>query len=425
MSFVLKKYPLLWLQLVSFDTIEDPISLEPLEKLHCFIFGPLIKQTLAHVKSYISENHKTKVFWKVTSGNYDDCQEFDELFANDNIMLFFEEPIEVMAMECARHSSSLDFKHYFFASSDSLKSISEKLTTLYVLDYYYLAEKKGFQEIASHIVQNLNDHHQWHHLKEAKDAFTAHPLILIGAGSSLNDHMKFLQSQGSCVPKMAVGSALGICYDEGIRCDFGVISCPSHEALKRLEGKINPRVLFAQPRTHCLLLKSYNGKKVMLNQTASFGFKELNALLGDCPISNHLPIGSTTVASLGLMIAIYLGFSPIITCGIDLKYLQKAYAGSITSSLSESRFEPEIFAIETIACNHPNRIFRLGKGKLFDHIQELNEQEAENLICSYKRQDLEPLYDVFPAYESDFCSYLEKLKDHEFANSEIGQFLKS
>lgn len=422
MSFIHKKYPLLLLHLASNNSDDGPISLDPIENLHCFIYGPLIKQTLAHVKRFISTNNKRKIFWKVTSGNYQDCQEFDELFAKDNILLFFEEPIEVMAMECARHSSSLDFRHYFFASSDYLRDFSQKISTLYVLDYYYLAEKKTFKEIAAHIVSNLNDHHDWHHLKGAKDAFLDHPLILMGAGSSLDDHITFLRSQVSFVPKMALGSALGICHDEGIKCDFGVISCPSHEAFIRLGGKINPKVLFTQPRTHSLLLKSSKGKKVMLNQTSSFGFKELNALLGDCPISNHLPMGSTTVASLGLMIAIYLGFSPIITCGIDLKYLNKAYAGSITSSLSESRFKPEIIALETIACTHPNRIFRLGSGQLFNNIQELNEQEVFKLICSDKSQDLELLCDVFQSYECDFSSYLEKLKDQEFANSEIGNF---
>lgn len=422
MSFLNKKYPLLLLQLASKETHEEPISLDPLEKLHIFIYGPLIKQTLAHIKSYIDIDDKRRVFWKVTSGNYQDCQEFDELFAKDNLMLFFDEPIEVMAMECARHSSCLDFKHYFLVSSDNLSNFSQKLSTLYVLDYYYLAEKKGFEEIAFHIVNNLNDHHLWHHLKDAKDAFSGHPLILMGAGSSLDDHMLFLQSKGLFVPKMAMGSALGVCHDNGIRCDFGVISCPNHETLIRLEGKISSSVLFAQPRTHSLLLKSYHGKKVMLNQTSSFGFNELNTLLGHCPISNHLPMGSTTVASLSLMIALYLGFSPIITCGLDLKYLSKAYAGSIISPLSESRFDPEISAIETIASNYPNRIFRLGTGQLFQQIQEINEQEAFHLMSSYKSQDLEPLYDIFHAYECDFSSYLEKLKDQEFAHSEIGNF---
>lgn len=428
LSFLSQRYPLLFLQLMALPDNKAIVSLPPLDKPYCFIYSRLDTPTLAHVASYLEKNTEAIIFWKVTGGNLQECEAFDFLFEGQNVFLFFEEPVEVMAMACAQLTKQLDFSHYFFTQDEDLKQFSENLSYLYILDYYFLNEKKGLHIIAKHLLNNLKHSAQWCHLKEAKDLYKGLPLIVMGAGSSLDEQLIFLKDKLSHIPKMALGSALAICYEHDIKPTFGVTSCPNYESNQRLLNKIDCKLLFAQPRTHAEPLKAFKGKKVLLNHTATFGFDELKKLLGSCPVSDHLPTGATTVASLGVMIALYLGFDPIITCGIDLKYFEKSYAGSIQTELCDKRFYPEIIALEQIAKEHPSRLFRLGKEALFDHIEPLSEAQAYELLKNYQEVNLEDRFNYFKPYSANFALYLKELKqsyleDSSWAQKELLSFI--
>lgn len=420
-SFLNQRYPLLFLQLMALQDQLAVTQLPHLDKRYCFIYGRLDKQTLAHVASYLKDDDQKTIFWKVTGGDVQDCFEFDHLFEDLRLVLFFEEPLEVMAMACAQLTKQLEFGHYFFADDEALKQFSDTLSYLYILDYYFVNEKKGLHIIAKHLLENLKHSHQWCHLKEAKDLYQGVPLIVMGAGSSLDEQLVFLKDELAHIPKMALGSALAICYEHNIKPTFGVTSCPNHESYQRLLDKIDCELLFAQPRAHAAPLNAFKGKKVILNHTATFGFQELKNLLGTCPVSDHLPEGATTVASLGLMIALYLGFDPIITCGIDLKYFEKSYAGSITTDLCDKRFYPEITAVEQMAQKHPLRIFRLGKEELFNDIKPLSQAKVYEWLKSYDVGQMSDRFSHFKPYECDFSLYLNTLKKSYLASSEFAQ----
>jgi Protein of unknown function DUF115 len=429
--FLDSKYPLLFLQLLSLNDELIKQDLPSLNKTYSFIYGPLEQKTLMHVKSHLEKNASYKVFWKVTGGNIHDAYEFDSLFQDSSVHLFIDEPLEIMAMRCAEVSSDLDFEHYFFTESHQLYEFAKDLSFMYIIDFYYLNEKKGMPMLAGHILENLKNAESWTHLKEACDIYKGYPLVLIGAGSSLDSHLEFIKNHLKSVPKMAVGSALSICYDQKQAIDFGVVACPNFLSYERNFAKIDCKVLFSQPRNHSLILNSFLGKKVILNQTATFGFNELNQLLGECPVSDALPESAATVATLGLMIALYLGFDPIITCGIDLKYRQKDYAGHIKSDLSDARFFTEITALEQIASKYPHRIFRLGDDVVFKNIDNVSQTEVLDRLKDFKAIKLEEGFCRFKPYTCDFKGYLKKLKDsylghdneQEFAKRELLDFI--
>lgn len=392
------------------------------EHRYCFIYGPLDKRIFLEVQRRLNQDPRSQMFWKVTGGNYQEACEFDHLFEGSQVHLFIEEPLEIMAIECAKNTSELDFAHYFFTQQEQLKGFSEQLTSLYIFDYYYLNEKKSLPVLAEHIIKNLKDSKKWSHLKKAQRVFKNTPLIILGAGPSFDENVPFLKAQLAHIPKMAIGSALGLCYDREIEIDFGVMCCPSEESYQRLHGKIKCDLLFALLRTHAELLSSYQGKKVILNQSASFGFDYLNKLLGDCPIT--LPIGASTSASLAIMIAIYLGFNPIITCGIDLKYGKKSYSGEIKTSRYEQRFYPEILAFEEISRKYRSQIFRLGEGSFCENIKEMTVQQIFDLIKDSQDLNLKKSLEVFEPYTCDFEAYLQELKNNQdFLNQEILAFV--
>lgn len=420
-------YPLLLLHLCEYDDKNVLDCLPDITSQHAFVYGPMTRKTILHIHSFIDNNYLKKVFWKVEGGIYQDCIEFENILKNPQIHLFFDEPIEKMAMACAQASENLDFSHYCFTNCANEKLDFDQFNLLYVLDYYYINEKKGFCHIAKNILTNLKEHHEWYDLKHAKEAFKGHPLIIVGAGSSLDRHLSFLKQQASKIPIMAIGSAIAICHDKGIQACFGVACCPNKLSYERLKNKNNCRILFSQPRSHPGILNAFQGKKVILNQTSSFGFSHLNQILGHCPISEMLPIGSTTVASLALAIATYLGFGPIIFCGVDLAYGDKDYAAELSSPLKQQRFYPEILAFEELAQRNFQKIYSLEPLKGFQHIEEISHPQLMKFCSLYKGQEELKLDEVFKKKQLDLTNYVQSIKnldgDSSLIQEEVLNFL--
>jgi hypothetical protein len=383
----------------------------PKRKQQIFILGPAVKESLEIIKKLIEKSPEAYFFWITQEGIIEDCLAFDEIFKHPHLHLFSYKDPMILAYECASLGKDLHIDWlYLIEPSNEWKEFSKVLTNHYILYSYAQNEAQNRAYIIRNILANLADSKPWSHLNKSQNYFKNKPLIIVGAGSSLDKYLPYIKEKNDKLNIMALGSSLGILFDEGIKCDMGVMVCPNSTSLERLEGKVNSKVLFTTLRCHSKLFLDFENTKVVIPQSALSRFSFLHQELKPCPVINSMPEMSSTSLALGLAVAQYLGFNPIILVGVDLGYNQKKYAGNIESDWEEERFLPELEVLETQVSKSFASMYRLGDETLVKGILPI---DVDQLDLFFKKEDKIDSSEWEKAFElRDFSqsSYLEKIK---------------
>jgi hypothetical protein len=291
-----------------------------------------------------------------------------------------------------------------------MQEFSKELSSHYILFFYNKIESQNRSYVLLQILSNLEDPYPWYHLNHSCDYFKNKPLVLVGAGSSLDPFLPYLKEKAPDINIMAIGSAMGVLFDHEIACDMGVMVCPNQTAFERLEKKVEASVIFTTLRCQSQLFLDCKNMKVILPQTSLNSFNHLSSQLGECPVLKSLPIMASTSLSIALGVAQYLGFSPIILAGIDLGYGDKKYAHNLESDWEEERFLPEKKVLEQMVKSSATPIYRLGSSSVVEGIRALNLEDLEKLDLKWDKITQNQLEACFSKQVFNKKDYLLKIK---------------
>ena len=175
------------------------------------------------------------------------------------------------------------------------------------------------------------------------------PMVITGAGPSLQTAYPYLQQLEQKAVITSVGSSIAALSKELIEPHLGIFLDPNLEELFRLKQNTafsmpflyTPRLFpdcFATSSAFAGYIRSSMG------QYAYRWLEEYMDLKGAC-IGEYLSYEALSVTTLALEIADFLGCNPIVLVGVDLAYLQeKRYAEGIVKSADNV---PEEEVIET------------------------------------------------------------------------------
>jgi len=169
-----------------------------------------------------------------------------------------------------------------------------------------------------------------------KDAFSEMPVIVCGAGPSLQEAIPLLRNLEGRALVIAGGSAIAALSAQGIEPHFGIAVDPNKEEYHRFcnsfffEGP-----LLLSTRVFPGIFGTCNGPFGYLRSEtggASELWFEKEIGLTDPLLTNHMPEESTCVITLALAFAVHIGAKTITLAGMDLAYTGgKRYAEGVCS----------------------------------------------------------------------------------------------
>lgn len=148
------------------------------------------------------------------------------------------------------------------------------------------------------------------------DRFKGVPLILVGAGPSLDDALAHLKAVEERALLFAVGTALRPLLRHGLESHLAIIVDPQPIVARQLEGATGFCPLIFLPTASKEAVAAYPGLKLAAFQVGHPQVEELARGLGRPLIET-----GGSVATAALDIAIRMGANPIILVGQDLAYV--------------------------------------------------------------------------------------------------------
>lgn len=374
---------------------------------HLFLIGPCSFEILNALTRVIQDKPQVRIFWLTNQGDVKQCCLHMQLFAHPYLYLFdFEDP-EHIAFKAAALGVNLNFDVVVLCEKTAqLDSLCQVLIDKFVLFFYLRQEVLALPFIVEHIFKNFQTASSWKQIQSGQGAFKGLPLLLLGAGPSLDQLLPFLKQEQTHLYLMAAGSSMAVLHDSGIGCDFGCMVCPNDEAKNRLKGKLSAQVMVTAPRCTSELFLNFSGSKIVLPMLCSLGLDHLRDLMGSCPILSSMPEHSSTALSLALATAIYLGFDPIILGGVDLAYHDKQYAGGLSSSWEPQRFLPELGALADLIKTSSSSIYQVGSLQPLAKSLQIDDLNRFLVKTKMSQQEIEG---VFQKTHPCFDDYFDKL----------------
>lgn len=172
--------------------------------------------------------------------------------------------------------------------------------------------------------------------------FTGLPLVICGAGPSLERAIPVLKDFAQKAVILAGGSAITVLSNHGIIPHLAMAFDPNDAEFNQLsQGQYFEGAFLFSPRLHRGVFATCNGPFGYL-QTDTGGFIEsfFNKALGLDHRSSYPDLGSEafSVTTLALAWAKLQGFSPIFLAGVDLAYTEgRRYSAGVEESRSKER----------------------------------------------------------------------------------------
>lgn len=375
-----------------------------------FIFGQMTCETLETLRFHLKAYPDTTIFWVTDEGDYKACIEFDDVLAHEAFHLIAKENQEQSAFFCATQGVDLDFSKVVLHEDDNLERYSSEFINHFILLHYLLAEKHGTRFLLDHVFKNLNDQSLHLSIRGAKGSYKGQVAVIIGAGSSLDDHLDLVKSLSKQAVIIACGSAQAICHDHGIKTDFAICTCPNLDSFDRLNQKLSSDVFITSLRCNSLLFKSFKGPKIVLPFCLQTGLSQLTSSLGGLDIFENVPHESSTAVSLGLIVAEFLGFETCVLIGVDLGFKTRQYALGIESTWLMQRFMPEVKALEKIASQSCMKIYQKGHDRFISGIDAISDELLQKLISRNQKLNRDQSSKLFKPHEFNRKVYLQELK---------------
>jgi len=190
--------------------------------------------------------------------------------------------------------------------------------------------------LASHAILNLPALLRSRSAESLKKIFHGKPVVVAGAGPSLEDHLDALKAIQDKVVLVAVDTALPVLFGAGIR-PFVVCSVDPRDLSKRHFEKV-PKdadfLLWADFGTHPDVVAGFHDRVVFgsIPDTVAGYFQVLKPLLS-------IVHGGTNVALQAMQAAVYLGASTVYLLGVDLAFKRnQRYAKGVVYQYGPSEY---------------------------------------------------------------------------------------
>lgn len=184
----------------------------------------------------------------------------------------------------------------------------------------------------SNFLQNVDQIQDSFYVNALRGAFSDLPVILCGAGPSLDDEIETLKSLSSKALIIAAGSAITALSQKGVPFHLGVAIDPNLEEYRRLKNSLafNTPLIYST-RLHPNCFQTMGGPFGYMRSGVG-GILELwieEALQLDDPlIGLDLSHEALSVTTISLSLALYLGAKSVHFVGVDLAYVKNRHYAS-------------------------------------------------------------------------------------------------
>ncbi|WP_299791469.1 6-hydroxymethylpterin diphosphokinase MptE-like protein [uncultured Shewanella sp.] len=163
-----------------------------------------------------------------------------------------------------------------------------------------------------------------------KDQFTGMACIIIAGGPSLDQHIEWIRSQSDNLIVIAVSRIASKLYNEGIKPDIIVSVDPQDHSFEvnREMMSLHKEALFVQSFHVCSRMSAqWQGRSLYLGNRIPWN-KSLD--------ENNIESIGPTVTNSAVHLALNMGFSQLLLCGVDLCHSKDGYThakGTLEASL--------------------------------------------------------------------------------------------
>ncbi len=164
-------------------------------------------------------------------------------------------------------------------------------------------------------------------LSALKGKFKNIPALICGAGPSLYSEKEIIKKMYDKAFIIAGGSAITALSSFGVQAHMGVVIDPNEEEFLRLQkSTLMEMPIIYTPRVNRKVFDTFNGPLGYLRSSSvgeHYDFAEKSLGIDSKALGSHSR-EAFSVTTENIALAHFLGFSPIILCGVDLAYSENA-----------------------------------------------------------------------------------------------------
>ena len=274
-------------------------------------------------------------------------------------------------------------------------------------------------------------------VNKLQEAWQNIPVIICGAGPSLEEDIFLLRQMKDKAIIIAVGSATAILAKNSVDFHLAVAIDPNEEEYKRIKqaGVVNASFLYSlRLFSRCFQCLGSNLGYIKSGAGGIFELLVEEKLHMLSPyMSYNMPLGANSVTCLCLALGYFLGCDPIIFCGVDLAFQEKkAYAQDLyiekqilveerektvedvdknnKTILTTYKWQQEKQALEDYIKTCQNRIFlNASKGLFIEGMQHMSLQKIKEKYL-LQQFDISGILHVFLQQCKIDLSYKEKIQ---------------
>lgn len=163
--------------------------------------------------------------------------------------------------------------------------------------------------------------------------------IVIAAGPSLDENIEYIKANRTNKKIIAVESSVRNLLKNGIRPDYIAVLDPTELIMKYIDGiedNTADLVLVAYEKAYWRYIESFKGEKYRIISATEKDMDDIHSRVLNC----------TTVASLAIEIALYLGAESIDLIGVDLAYPNHKLYSSDVSNINKISSEVMVRSVD-------------------------------------------------------------------------------
>ncbi len=236
--------------------------------------------------------------------------------------------------------------HSAYKNNKRFEDIKKLVLRKHTLSEAVIADILRKDNLFSNFLENLKNVFTSWFVNDLKNKFPKIPVIICGAGPSLNDNIDFLKEMNNKAIIIACGSAITSLSYHNIRPHITVAIDPTDNEYDQLKNMTANEILFVfSSRVNPRIFNCFNAILALMH--SSDGQEMEQKLLDDLgiiseKIGQDLNEDAMSVSSSALSLSYFLGCDPVILCGVDLAYTKdKNYAAGILEDMFNDNIDKD------------------------------------------------------------------------------------
>lgn len=225
----------------------------------------------------------------------------------------FEEKIDIMLPNEETYCTLA--KKYFFSKKQFVGELQE-LKSWMDEAHLIASDYRDFgKEVVKNIICNLMHTSEVVDGRDLKGVYQGSPIIVCGAGPSLERGLDQIRKHSKHAVVIAAGSAIPKLIKAKIPIDYGVIIDPNPPLIEYEEAKELTFPLFFQYRASHSLFALHKGPKIWMGEGGMWPFERW--VLDNTGLDSYFFETGWNVGNFAFHLALFLGGDPIVTFGLD------------------------------------------------------------------------------------------------------------